>query len=58
MKAAAKRTNCEALSGFIARGLASRSAAQVSGRYVTASTVPSKLEARLKNAREKAAIAK
>jgi hypothetical protein len=58
MKTATTRTDRETLSGFIARGLASRSAAQASGRYVTASTVLGKLEARLKNAHKKTAIAK
>jgi len=43
---------------FIARGLASRDAAQASGRYVKAATVLGKLERRLKNARKKAAIVK
>ena len=43
---------------FIARGLASRDAAQASGRYVKAAAVLGKLERRLKNARKKAAIVK
>lgn len=57
MKAAARAVP-ESLSGFIARGLASREAAQASGRYVMATTVVGKLARRLKNAREKAVIAK
>lgn len=58
MKAAAARAVRETLSGFAARGLASRDAAQASGRYVKATTVVGKLARRLKSAREKAASAK
>jgi predicted transcriptional regulator len=47
-----------AQAAFIARGLASRDAAQASGRYVKAATVLGKLERRMKNARKKAAIVK
>lgn len=58
MKAVVTHAVRETLSGFIARGVASRNAAHASGHYVTASTVLGKLETRLKNARGKAAIAK
>lgn len=47
-----------AQAAFVARGLVSRDSARASGRYVKATTVLSKLERRLKNARKKAAIAK
>jgi len=43
---------------FVARGLASRDAARASGRYITAATVLSKLDRRLKIARKKSASAK
>lgn len=48
----------QAQAAFVARGLASRDAAQASGSYVKAATVLAKLERRLKNARKKTTIAK
>lgn len=58
MKVAAIPADGETLSGFVARGLASRDAANASGRYVKAATVLGKLETRLKIARRKAATTK
>ncbi len=46
------------MSGFLARGLASRDAAQASGRYVKTATVVGKLKLRVKDACIKATIGK
>ncbi len=46
----------ETMSGFIARGLASRDSAHASGRYVKALTVLDKLSRRVKDTCMKAAI--
>lgn len=48
----------ETMSGFIARGLASRDSSLASGRYVKAQTVLGKLSRRVKDACTKAAIGK
>ncbi|MDP1732841.1 MAG: hypothetical protein Q8L44_00595 [Sulfuritalea sp.] len=58
MKIAAIPTDGETLSGFVARGLASRDAASASGHYVKTGTVLGKLETRLKIAHKKAATTK